>query len=335
MELVECKNLCKKFDEKQILENINLTIPKGKIIGLLGKNGTGKTTLIKLINDLLTPTSGEVLINGNKPGVESKKIISYLPERTYLDKSMKVSQVITFFEEFYGNFNAYFDSKDDFESFEAAKKAYSELDDNERHVLKITIPLEKLKFAKLIFDFVENSEELEALRTHSSEKNTEANMMQQYLAVKRLLEQGIVPSRVDIRLENTATDSGRRLIFLNTSDDLAKIDMPQWMQKNGCGYSITAYRGKMKIKVLCKGNGKIRFELRGIDKKNDRKERIPVWIDYTRFSVDGKELLKNPTSAWHDRPHVVSVDVKDGTVIEIYYEWEPVNEIIKRMENIK
>ena len=101
MELVECKNLCKKFDEKQILENINLTIPKGKIIGLLGKNGTGKTTLIKLINDLLTPTSGEVLINGNKPGVESKKIISYLPERTYLDKSMRVSQVITFFDEFY------------------------------------------------------------------------------------------------------------------------------------------------------------------------------------------------------------------------------------------
>ena len=105
MELVECKNLCKTFDEKQILENINLTIPRGKIIGLLGKNGTGKTTLIKLINDLLTPTSGEVLINGKKPGMESKKIISYLPERTYLDKTMKVSQVITFFEEFYDNFN--------------------------------------------------------------------------------------------------------------------------------------------------------------------------------------------------------------------------------------
>ena len=105
MELVECKNLCKTFDEKQILENINLTIPRGKIIGLLGKNGTGKTTLIKLLNDLLTPTSGEVLINGKKPGVESKKVISYLPERTYLDKSMKVSQVITFFEEFYDNFN--------------------------------------------------------------------------------------------------------------------------------------------------------------------------------------------------------------------------------------
>ena len=105
MELVECRNLCKKFDEKIVLDNINLIIPKGKIIGLLGKNGTGKTTLIKLMNDLLTPTSGEILINGIKPGVDSKKIISYLPERTYLDKSMNISQVIKYFEEFYSNFN--------------------------------------------------------------------------------------------------------------------------------------------------------------------------------------------------------------------------------------
>ena len=105
MELVECKKLCKSYDNKKVLKDINLTIPRGKIIGLLGKNGTGKTTLIKLINDLLTPTSGEILINGKKPGVESKKIISYLPERTYLDKGMKVSQVIKFFEEFYDNFN--------------------------------------------------------------------------------------------------------------------------------------------------------------------------------------------------------------------------------------
>ena len=105
MELVEFKNVCKSFDDKKVLNNINLVIPRGKIIGLLGKNGTGKTTLIKLMNDLLTPTSGEIMINGKKPGVASKNIISYLPERTYLDKSMKVSQVITFFEEFYKNFN--------------------------------------------------------------------------------------------------------------------------------------------------------------------------------------------------------------------------------------
>lgn len=106
MKLVECKNLCKDFDNKKVLKNINLTIESGRIIGLLGRNGMGKTTLIKLMNDLLTPTSGELLIKGSAPGVESKKIISYLPERTYLDKSMTVLQVIEFFKEFYDDFDA-------------------------------------------------------------------------------------------------------------------------------------------------------------------------------------------------------------------------------------
>ncbi len=106
MELLECKNLCKSYDDKQVLKDINLKIPKGKIIGLLGKNGTGKTTLIKLINDLLTPTSGEILINGKKPGIESKEIISYLPEKTYIDREMKVKDAIKYFEEFYKNFDS-------------------------------------------------------------------------------------------------------------------------------------------------------------------------------------------------------------------------------------
>ena len=106
MELLECKNLCKSYDDKQVLKDVNLKIPKGKIIGLLGKNGMGKTTLIKLINDLLTPTSGEVLINGKKPGVESKKIISYLPEKTYIDREMNVKDAIKYFEEFYDNFDS-------------------------------------------------------------------------------------------------------------------------------------------------------------------------------------------------------------------------------------
>ena len=105
MELLECKDLCKSFDNRVILDNVNIKIERGKIVGLLGKNGQGKTTLIKLINDLLTPTSGEVLINGKKPSIESKKIISYLPERTYFDKSMKVSDIIKYFKEFYDNFN--------------------------------------------------------------------------------------------------------------------------------------------------------------------------------------------------------------------------------------
>ena len=105
MELLECKHLCKEFESKQILRDINLKIPRGKIIGLLGKNGTGKTTLIKLMNDLLTPSSGEILINGEKPGVKSKEIIAYLPERTYLDRDMTIKQAIKYFEEFYNNFD--------------------------------------------------------------------------------------------------------------------------------------------------------------------------------------------------------------------------------------
>lgn len=106
MNLLECINLNKNYGNKTVLKDVNLTIPRGKIIGLLGKNGTGKTTLIKLINDLLTPTSGKITINGNNVGVESKKIISYLPERTYLDKSMTIDKVIEFFEKFYDNFDS-------------------------------------------------------------------------------------------------------------------------------------------------------------------------------------------------------------------------------------
>ena len=106
MELLKFVNVNKSFGNKKILKDINLIIPRGKIIGLLGKNGTGKSTLIKLINDLLTPTSGEILINGKKIGVDSKKIISYLPERTYLDKSMTVDKVIKYFEDFYDNFDS-------------------------------------------------------------------------------------------------------------------------------------------------------------------------------------------------------------------------------------
>ncbi len=105
-ELLICKNVNKNYGNKKVLKNINFSIPRGKIIGLLGKNGTGKTTLIKLINDLLTLDSGEILIDGKKIGVESKKIISYLPERTYLDKSMTVNEVIDMFSEFYDNFDA-------------------------------------------------------------------------------------------------------------------------------------------------------------------------------------------------------------------------------------
>lgn len=106
MELLEINHLYKNYDDKKVLKDINLKLKGGKIIGLLGQNGTGKSTLIKLINDLLTPTKGSIKVNGNDIGVETKKIISYLPERTYLNKNMTVNEVINYFNDFYDNFDS-------------------------------------------------------------------------------------------------------------------------------------------------------------------------------------------------------------------------------------
>lgn len=103
--ILECRNLVKSYGNKVALEGIDLSMKRGRIVGLLGPNGSGKSTLIKLANGLLTPTSGELLINGNKPGIETKKIVSYLPERTYLADWMRVSDIINFFKDFYEDFN--------------------------------------------------------------------------------------------------------------------------------------------------------------------------------------------------------------------------------------
>lgn len=104
-ELVKIEGLTKTYGNKQALNSINLIIPEGKIIGLLGPNGSGKSTMIKLMNGLLEPTEGTILIKGNKPGVESKKVVSYLPERTYLNSWMKVEELLNFFADFYADFN--------------------------------------------------------------------------------------------------------------------------------------------------------------------------------------------------------------------------------------
>ena len=103
-ELLKCVNLTKNYNRITALDDINLTIESGKIIGLLGPNGSGKTTLIKLINGLLTPTKGEIYIMGNKPGVESKKVVSYLPDNNFLNSWMTAEQIIDLFTEFYEDF---------------------------------------------------------------------------------------------------------------------------------------------------------------------------------------------------------------------------------------
>ncbi len=125
MELLKCVDLCKDYGQIKALNKINISIEKGRIVGLLGTNGSGKTTLIKIINELLVPSSGEILINGVKPGIESKKIISYLPERTYLPEDKKVIEIIKYFKDFYKDFNK-----------ERAVKLLNELDINKESKLK-------------------------------------------------------------------------------------------------------------------------------------------------------------------------------------------------------
>ena len=105
LNLIELTDLEKKYGKKEALNGVNLTIGRGKIIGLLGPNGSGKTTLIKLLNGLLQPTSGEIKVNGKAPGVDSKKIISYLPDKMYFADWMKISDLMDFFEDFYEDFN--------------------------------------------------------------------------------------------------------------------------------------------------------------------------------------------------------------------------------------
>ena len=102
--LFECKDLRKNYGKNQALKGLNLQIESGQIVGLLGPNGSGKTTLIKLANGLLTKNGGELYIDGKEVGVETKKVVSYLPERTYLDVHSKVKDVIEFFKDFYSDF---------------------------------------------------------------------------------------------------------------------------------------------------------------------------------------------------------------------------------------
>lgn len=103
--LLECKDLTKRFGSKTAVDHISLNLEGGHIIGLLGPNGSGKTTFIKMINGLLTPTSGELTINGKPVGPESKMVISYLPDHTYLNMNQKVADVIAFFKDFYADFD--------------------------------------------------------------------------------------------------------------------------------------------------------------------------------------------------------------------------------------
>ena len=103
--VLEIKNLNKSYGKKQALTDVNLNLERGRIVGLLGPNGSGKTTMIKLINGLLTPNSGSITVDGNKIGKESRIAVSYLPDKTYLPDWIKVNDIIKMFSDFYENFD--------------------------------------------------------------------------------------------------------------------------------------------------------------------------------------------------------------------------------------
>ena len=105
-ELVSCSRLTKRYGNVIALNDVSFSLESGKIIGLLGPNGSGKTTLIKLLNGLLSPTLGEIQIAGNSIGVETKKIVSYLPDNSYLNSWMTVKQIVAYFADFYEDFRA-------------------------------------------------------------------------------------------------------------------------------------------------------------------------------------------------------------------------------------
>lgn len=103
--VLECQNLTKKYSNFYALSNLSLTLERGQIVGLLGPNGSGKTTLIKLINGILTPTDGRVMIQKFAPGPKTRRWISYLPERSYLNSHMKVQELLTYFSDFFDDFD--------------------------------------------------------------------------------------------------------------------------------------------------------------------------------------------------------------------------------------
>ena len=100
----ECRHLTKAFPGKEALHDVSFSLEEGRIVGLLGPNGSGKSTLMKLANGLLSPTQGGIFIDGMAPGVETKKIVSYLPDKNYLNDWMSVRQLVNFFGDFYEDF---------------------------------------------------------------------------------------------------------------------------------------------------------------------------------------------------------------------------------------
>ena len=128
-------------------------------------------------------------------------------------------------------------------------------------------------------------------------------------------------ARVDVKLMTTSGD----FQIVGVSDSGAKVDKPAWFQKNGIGYKIHSYAGKLEFVAKATSNGQLILNLKGLDVRNpeDKSKRIPYWIDYTKLTVDGKIIFDKITPAWHDKPYRYTLDVKADAEIKIQIEWLP------------
>lgn len=141
--ILKAENLCKSYYNKKALQGVNLTIQQGKIVGLLGPNGSGKTTFLKIAAGILHPSSGTLLIDGQEPGVYTKSIVSYLPDTEYFLKWMKIKDAVQYFKDFYSDF----DEKKAFELLEFMKldanSSVKSLSKGMKEKLKLTLVLSR------------------------------------------------------------------------------------------------------------------------------------------------------------------------------------------------
>lgn len=102
---IDVHGLTKRFGKKTVVDNVSMTVKRGEIYGFLGPNGSGKTTFLKIAAGLLTPSAGEVTVCGRKTGPETKAVVSYLPDKTYLNRQQRICEILDFFQDFYADFD--------------------------------------------------------------------------------------------------------------------------------------------------------------------------------------------------------------------------------------
>lgn len=132
-------------------------------------------------------------------------------------------------------------------------------------------------------------------------------------------------ARIDIK---NIGKSDNNLVILENSDEDSKVSSPEWFKDfEGSGWIIQSMKGSMDLKIKIINDGKLNISLRGIDFRDSRKNRMPIYIDYTRFSVDGMDILDSRVTVWHDDPtyQYIKEEVKDGDVLDLHFEWEPVD----------